>query len=343
MDDVKLGSWTSLAVALALGLAGGLVVVVLAGGDPWTTAGALGYGALGNAFFVATTLTRMGPILFVALGLCLAFRAGAFNLGAEGQLVWGALAAALTALAAPPGWGLVPALAAGILAGGLWASAAAALKRWAGVDLLLSTLLLNYIAIQGAWYLVAGPFQDGGTSGTLPQTGMVPEASALGPLVAGTRLHAGLVLGLGAALVLALVFGYTKAGYRWKIAGLNPRFADTGKRNTSRTIFWLTAASGALCGLAGAVEVLGVQGRFLHGGLTAPGYAWTGLMAALLAGGHPLRALAAALFLAALQTGGMGVERSTPVPFEISTIVQSLLTLFLTARWGWIRWRKRHG
>jgi ABC-type uncharacterized transport system permease subunit len=343
LDDLKLGSWTSLAVALGLGLLGGLAVVLATGGDPVATAAALVHGAFGNGFYVATTLTRAGPLLIVALGLCLAFRAGVFNLGAEGQLVWGALAAALTAVSLPPGWGLVPAVAAGLAAGGLWAGLAAALKRWARVDLLLSTLLLNYIAILGAWALVAGPFQDGGATGTLPQTAQVPGASALGALVPGTRLHGGLVVAAVLAVVLGVLFRGTKAGYRWKMTGLNPRFAETGIHRPQKAVFWLTVASGALAGLAGSFEVLGVQGRYLHGGLTAPGYAWSGLMAALLAGGDPWRAVVAAVFLAGLQTGGMGVERATTVPFEISTIVQAVLTLFVTARWGWFRWRKRRG
>jgi simple sugar transport system permease protein len=331
-------SWPTLGLALAAGLLGGLIVVALAGGDPGATAAALVHGSFGNGFYFATTLTRTGPVLLVALGLCLALRAEAFNLGAEGQLVWGGLAAALAG-SIPGELGLVAAVAAGLAAGAAWAFLAGALRRWAGVDLVLSTLLLNYIAVLGAWYLVSGPFQDGGASGTLPQTARV--LSALPPMVSGTSLHAGLFVGPVVAVVLAVIFGWTKAGYRWKMLGLNPRFAETGRFRTSRTVLALTAASGALCGLAGALEVLGVQGRFLHGGLTAPGYAWTGLMAALLAGGDPLRAVVASVFLAGLQTGGMGVERSTSVPFEISTIVQGLLTLFLTARWVWGRRRTR--
>lgn len=340
LDDGR-APWLSLTLALGLGLAGGLAVVTLAGGDLRATALALVHGAFGNGFYFATTLTRTGPILLVALGLCLALRAGAFNLGAEGQLVWGGLAAALTA-GAVPGWGPAAAIGAGVLAGALWAWVAGALKRWAGVDLILSTLLLNYIATLGAWFLVAGPFQDGGSTGTLAQTPRVPSSAGLPSLVPGTSLHPGLLAGPAIAFLLAGLFRWTKAGYRWKILGLNPRFAETGRFHPARTILGLTAASGALCGLAGALEVLGVQGRYLHGGLTDPGYAWTGLMASLLAGGDPLRAIVASVFLGALQIGGMGVERSTSVPFEISTIVQGLLTLFLTARWAWSR-RTSHG
>jgi len=271
--------------------------------------------------------------MMAALGVSLAFRAGFFNLGAEGQMIFGALAAALAALHVP-GPGIVKMLAAiiaGMVAGGLWSALAGWLDTRFRMNLLITTLLFNYIAALFAGYLVAFPFKEtGGTGGA--QTAMVDKSAWLPKLFAGSTLHAGFLLTIIAAILLTLFLRYTSRGYEIRMVGSNPLFAAFGGVRRGKMMVISMLMSGALAGLAGTFEVLGTQYRYIDNMLQTPGYAWSAIMATLLAGTNPIGAVFAALLLAALQTGGMGVERNTDVPLEIASVIQACLILFVSAR-----------
>ncbi|MFC4101756.1 ABC transporter permease [Paenibacillus xanthanilyticus] len=333
-------------MAIAIGLIVGAIAILAVGGSVVHTYAEMWKGAFGSMYFTTTTLTRATPIILAALGVSLAFRAGFFNLGAEGQMILGALAAALAAIYVP-GNGLIKILAAavaGMLAGGLWSLLAGWLDTRFKLNLLITTLLLNYIAMYAAGYLVAFPLKEkGGTGGA--QTEMLDSAAWLPKLFAGMTLHAGFLVAVLAAVLLAWFLAYTSKGYEIRMLGSNPLFAAFGGVKRGSLMLTSMMISGALAGLAGTFEVLGTQYRYIDNMITSPGYAWSAIMATLLAGSNPIGSALAAILLAALQTGAMGVERNTEVPLEISSVIQSSLILFVSARvtFSFLKRRKARG
>lgn len=281
--------------------------------------------------------------MLIGLGVALAFRAGFFNMGSEGQMVLGALSAAVTAIYLPgPAWfKLVAALLAGVIAGGLWSAFAGWLDARFRMNLLITTLLLNYIASLFAGYVVSYPLMDRSGSAAMAQTVMVDKSVWLPKLFQGMSLHAGFLFALLGAIALAWFMRYMVKGYEIRMMGGNPLFASYGGVNRGRLMLYSMFASGGFAGLAGAGEVLGTQYRYLDGALTSPGYAWSGIMATLLAGSNPLGTALAAILLAALQTGGMGVERNTDVPLEVSSIIQAVLILFISAKFTYSFFKKK--
>lgn len=321
-------------LAIIVGLIIGAIAIVIVGGSVLDTYAEMWRGAFGSTYFFTNTLSRATPIILIGLGVALAFRAGFFNMGSEGQMVLGGLSAALTAIYLPgPGWlKLIAALLAGIVAGGLWSAFAGWLDAKFRMNLLITTLLLNYIAALFAGYMVSYPFMDRSGSAALAQTVMIEKLAWLPKLLPGMSLHAGFLIAVFGTILLAWYMRYTVGGYEIRMLGGNPLFAAYGGVKRGRLMLYSMFASGGFAGLAGAGEVLGTQYRFLDGGLTDPSYAWSGIMATLLAGSNPLGTALAAILLAALQTGGMGVERNTDVPLEVSSIIQAVLILFISAK-----------
>ncbi len=321
-------------LAILVGLIAGAVAIAIVGGSIIETYGEMWKGAFGSFYFFTNTLSRATPIILIGLGVALAFRAGFFNLGAEGQMVLGALSAAVTAIYLPgPAWlKLIAALAAGIIAGGIWSAFAGWLDARFRMNLLITTLLLNYIAVLYAGYMVSYPLKDNSGSAAMAQTVMLDSSVWMPKLFKGMSLHAGFVLAAFGAILLFLFMRYTVKGYEIRMLGGNPLFASYGGVQRGKMMLMSMFVSGGFAGLAGSVEVLGTQYRYIEGALTAPGYAWSGIMATLLASSHPIGTALAAILLAALQTGGMGVERNTDVPLEVSSIIQAVLILFVSAK-----------
>jgi len=333
--------------AVLIGLLTGAVAISIVGASVIETYKVMWDGAFGNFYFITATLARATPIIFIGLGLAIAFRAGVFNMGAEGQMVLGAVSAALAALYVP-GPGIIKilvALAAGFLAGGLWSLLAGWMETRFKVQLLISTLLLNYVAVLFAGYLVSHPFQDKSGSAALAQTTMLNQAAWLPKLFPGMSVNLGFVIAIVFAIILFIILRFTSAGYEVRMLGYNPFFAEYGGINKIKVLLYSMFSSGGIAGLAGTVEVLGSQYRYVEGSLTVPGYAWTGLMAALLANSNPLGTAVAAILLAALQTGAMGMERNTEVPLEIASVIQGVLILFVTAKItiNWWKVKKKGG
>ncbi|UFJ39495.1 ABC transporter permease [Brevibacillus humidisoli] len=332
-------------LAVCVGLLAGALAIWVVGASVIETYAELWKGAFGSFYFFTNTLTRATPIILIGLGVALAFRAGFFNLGAEGQMVLGAVSAALTALYLPgPGWvKLIAALLAGFLAGGLWSILAGWLDAAFRLNLLITTLLMNYIAALFAGYLVTEPFKDTSGSAAMAQTPMIDNTVWLPKLFSGMSLHAGFLIAVTAAILLYLMIRSSSFGYEVRVLGYNPSFAAYGGIRRTRVMLWSMLISGGLAGLAGTVEVLGMQYRYIDGALTAPGYAWTGLMATLLANSHPLGTAAAGILLAALETGAMGVERNTEVPLEIASVIQAVLILFVSVKFSYSFWKRKKG
>lgn len=288
-------------------------------------------GAFGSPFAWSGSLLRATPILLTGLAVAWAFRAGLFNIGAEGQLLWGGLAAAWvgTRPGLPPALHVALALLAGALAGGLWAWPAALLKSRRGTPEVLSTLLLSFIAEYLTTYLANGPLHGAGQQGA--RTADLLPAALLPPLELGPlRLHWGLVLALLAALGLAVLLARSRLGFQLQVVGQSPEVARTVDLRVERIWSLALIQSGALAGLGGAIQILGAlhyfQARF------SPGYGFEGIPVAILGGNHPAGVILAALFWGGLANGAVEMESSVGVSRYLVVVIQALLVLVVAAR-----------
>lgn len=317
--------------AIALGVLFGGALVLLSGGDPVEAYREIVIGALAPDKWV-DTLAWSVPVAGMALAAALPLRGGMVNLGGDGQLVIGGFVAAVVAIytPGPPLMVTILAIAAAALSAGLYAALAAIGETRLRIPMLISTLLLSYPAIGVTSYLAGFPLRD--TSSGLAQTLSIPEAVRLATL--SGPLSTGVIL---LSVVIALIVWIdrsTVAGYELRMRGLNQRFALYGGVANERQAIMTMLASGAIAGLVGAIIVLGSHYRFQNGALIAPGYTWSGLMAALLAKGEPLGAVLAGVFFAALQTGGFAMQRETQIPRVLTMVLQSFIILFLAMRHG---------
>jgi ABC-type uncharacterized transport system permease subunit len=316
-------------VSFVLALVAGGIVLALAGENPLTVYAAMLDGALGDWNGVAETLVKTTPLLLAGLGVAVAFRMQLWNIGAEGQLYWGAIFATGTALfliPTAPGWVMVPAMVvAGLVGGGLWGFIPGALRAWFGASEIITSLMLNYVAILFSEYLVHGPWRDPQAFG-FPGTPQLPDAAWL-PHWGTTRVHLGLLFGLIAAFVLWLVLGRTRWGYEIRVMGENPRAALYAGMPTKRTILLVMFVSGALAGLAGMSEVAGI-GHQLQRNLS-PGYGYAAIIVAWLARLHPFGAILVAFLLAALTVGGDQIQMSLGLPAAIAPMLQGTILFFL--------------
>lgn len=328
-------------------LAGVLAVVVLAGllavsGYPVAEAlSALWRGAFGSWSVIASgTLVRATPLLFAGLAVAVAFRAGILNVGAEGQLLTGAVAATAVAVAMPPEFGLVGsacALLAGATAGGLWASIAAVIRLKFGVLEVISTIMLNVIALNLTGMLVRGALQE--PTGTFPQSALIDPALRLPTLMSGTRLHAGVLLAVGVALGLRWFLQASAPGFRLRMTGANAQSAaSAGRIDVARVTLSAFVASGALAGLGGAVEVTGVTYALYEN--LSPGYGFTAIAVALLARLDPARAIGSALIFGALEAGASAMQRDAQVPAGMVGVAEACVILAMVAS-TWLGERAR--
>jgi simple sugar transport system permease protein len=314
-----------LAVLAALVI--GAVVLVGVGANPLSAYAAILTGAFGPSTW-RNTVAMAVPVVGMALAVAVPLRAGVVNLGGEGQIVAGGITSVVVATAAPlpAPWSLLLGLGAGAVAGGLVAAVPAVLENRLGVPLLISSLLLSYPVVGVASYLVRFPLRDPGTG--LPQTPRLPDAARL-PALGGVGAGALVVLVL-VAVVVAVDRG-TPVGFEVRMTGLNRRFTAYGGLDVPRLVTRVMVAGGAVAGLVGALVVATFPYRYLDGALTVPGYTWTGLLAALLARANPLGTAVAGLFFAALEIGGFGMERTTDVPRELSSVLQAVVIVLLAA------------
>jgi simple sugar transport system permease protein len=313
---------------------GGVAIAGL-GESPWQALAALMRGAFGSTHAMANTLVKACPLLFVALGTCVAFRGGVFNIGGEGQMVVGAVSAAAVALAIP-GWPtwivLTLCLIAGTLGGAAWAGLAGWLKARFHVSEILSTIMLNYIATFGLVYLLSGPMNDPAhrLSGRfMPETARV--AADL-PRLAPTRLHLGVAIAVLLAILVYVLLWRTTIGYRIRVVGKNLRAGRAAGIDTNHYAVLAIVVSGALIGLGGAVELVGVQHRLVTEGSAVyfTGSAgFNGIVVALFGQLHPLGAIPASFFFGALLTGASAMQRSLQIPASLVGALTGLIALLV--------------
>ncbi len=323
---------------LAALLVAALIILAL-GENPVTVYRALLFEPLSSLRTFGRVLEVLVPLLLSGLAVAVAFRAGVFNLGVEGQLYLGAFAAAWVGFTlAAPGFLQIPAaMAFGAIVGALYALIPALLRAYFNADEIVTTIMLNYVAFSLTNYLITGPFRppDAGSA----QSEAIALTAHLGRWLPPSRAHIGVFIALALAVLLYLLLYRTTIGYELRMAGANPRFAEYGGVSVRRTIIMAMIFSGLLAGLVGAVEVLGIQYRFRAG--FSPGYGFDGITVALLARVEPLAIPLAALLFAALRAGASIVQLNTELGREVVDVLQAIIILFVTAEGLWYFLRRR--
>ena len=318
------------AVVLTAGV--GAVLLLLGGYDPAAAASAMVRGAFGSwNTFVSITLVRSVPLILTGLAVALAFRAGVWNIGAEGQLYAGAIAAVSVGLAGGglPAFVLLPSvlLAAGV-AGAAWAVVPTFMRLRLGVGEVITTILMNFVGIYLAAYMVHGPLQE--ARGVFPQTDPVVEAARLPMLLPGTRLHWGFGLAVLLVAALAVILRYTRFGFQLRAVGASPEAAAVaGRIDTKRILLVSFLGSGAVAGLAGGVEISGLT-HALYEDLS-PGWGYTAIAVALLAGLNPAGVVVTGILFGALQAGAGAMQRDAGIPAAWVGVVEALVILAVLA------------
>jgi general nucleoside transport system permease protein len=318
-------------VSVLLGLAAGAVAVILAGANPIDAYTALFQGAFTNRNGFTETLVATIPYVFLGLSVLIGFRAGLFNIGGQGQLLLGGIFAAfigyrVTGL--PPVAHATIALLAGILGGFLWGAIPGILKARTGAHEVITTIMLNYVAAALLDFLVnKGPMSD--PTRAIPQTPPILRSATLPIIVPSSRLHLGLFLALLAVPVVWFLLERTTVGFRIRAVGLNAVAARASGISVARTMVTVMGISGAVAGLAGAVEVLGVEGVLTPS--LASGLAFDAIAVALLAGSNPFAILPSALLFGALRSGSSFMQLQTQVSTDLISVVQAAVIVFVAA------------
>ncbi|HEY0160088.1 MAG TPA: ABC transporter permease [Thermoanaerobaculia bacterium] len=288
------------------------------GHAPGDLLGILVTGSVGSRFAFEGTLLKSVPLLLTGLSVAVAFRAGVWNIGAEGQFIVGALAGLLASR-----WGVVASLLAAMLAGAAWSSLATVMRLWRNAPEVLTTILLNFTAIHLLGWSVNGPLRE-----RVAQYPQSDPAGASLPLLAG-QLHAGIVVALAASVALWWLIHRTKEGLRLRATGYNPNAARWAGVNVRAQLARAMAISGAVAGLAGGIELLGVTHRLFE--RFASGYGYSGIAVALLAQLHPLATVLSAIFFGALVTGAGELQRTANISAAVAVLGQAVVILTLIA------------
>jgi ABC-type uncharacterized transport system permease subunit len=319
----------------------GAVMLLILKADPIAAYAALIDGAAGSVSGITQSLVKATPLLLVGLGICIAFRANVINIGGEGQIILGALIATWFPLTFSnwPGVPLISAtLIVSFLAGAAWGFVPGILKARLNVNEILSTIMMNSIAQQLMNMLLRGPLMDpsGIAAGTfLAQSARLPQQAWLPRLVPQTLLHAGAIVAIVLAVAVYIFLWRTTIGYRIRAVGLNP---DASRYSGINVPFYQALAmtlAGGFAGLAGGIEVMGVQHRLLDG--ITSGYGFTGIVAALLGSLHPLGLIPAAILFGGLLVGAAQMQRAVQVPSSLITAILGMVVLFVSGSALWSR------
>jgi simple sugar transport system permease protein len=288
----------------------------------------IGQGAFGDKFGVSRTLVKSIPLLLTGLGIVVAWRGGMFNIGGEGQFVVGALLGCLLAKLAlrngmPPGLATVGVLLASMVGGAVWAWFSAWLYVKRGVEVVISTILLNFVAAQLLGWSVSGPLQE--AKGQLPMTDLLPPSLMLPRFDRQTDLHGGLFVAILAAAVVWIFLYQTKGGFEIRVVGDSPTAARANRIDAARVQVRAMLVSGALCGLAGGVEYVGVAGQLGNG--FSQNWGFLGIPVALLGGLHPLLVPLSATYFGALFAGSENLARYTQAGTTLIYVIQAAAVL----------------
>lgn len=317
-------------------LIGGIIIKIV-GGDPFVAYKALLQGAFGSKKALSETAIWATPYIFAGLAVALAFRGGLFNIGAEGQLALGAVFSALIGYALPNWLGfdlpwyihLPLAILAGALAGGIWAAIVGALKAYTGGHEVINTIMMNYIALNMTSFLLNGVMKDKNPLNVIARTPLIAESARIAPLFTGLRVHWGFVLALVMAFAVWWLLNKTTLGFEIRTVGLNPDAAKYAGINVKRIIITTMLLSGMLAGLAGTVEVTGLNYRHELG--FSSGYGYDAIAIALLGKSNPIGVVLASFLFAAMRNGATRMQFMTQLPVDLISMIQALILLFVAA------------
>lgn len=328
-------------ISVAIAVVIGSLIMIASGFDPLAAYAAMVKGAFGGGRQIGETLLRATPLIFTGLAVAYGFRAGLFNIGAEGQLFMGGLSAAwlgIVLAGLPQPLNILIMVVAGAAVGAAWAFIPALLKAKVGAHEVITTMMFTYIGRYLVSWLVTGPLK---AEGQIPQTDRLPVESTLPrlheifPFLADSRAHFGFVLAVLLALLMWWILKYTPLGYEARAVGLNPWASETGGISVAATTVKALCISGALAGLAGVTEVMGVHFRLFD--QFSSGFGFTGIAVALLAKNNPIGVIAAAILFGALSAGGGTMQLEADVPQKVILIIQALI-IFLVAAEQISRW-----
>lgn len=327
----------SLLLAVALALLAGAGIMLLCGHDPVQGYAALLNGALGKPRAVGNTLAKTVTLAMTGLAMSLAAKAGVFNVGGEGQLYLGAMAAAVVgAQAKGPAWLVVAlSLLAAMAAGGLYALLPGWLKvRWK-VDEVITTIMLNSVAIYFCSYLANGPLKTA-ERGIATGTDSIMKEAAFTPLIKLSNLTTGVFYAAVVALLVWYIMTRSSTGFEMKLTGENDRFAKYGGISIGKLMLWSMVLSGAICGLVGMLEVFGLHKRFLT--TVSNEFYFDGMLVAMIMRYNPLGVILMSFFFAILSIGGKTMELTAGISSELILIVQSIIIFFMAAESGVRAW-----
>lgn len=334
-------SWFSLPAAAVLSVLLGGVLMLAFGANPITGYHALLTGAFGGSYALTSTAVKAVPLLLVGAGICIAFRANMLNIGGEGQIAMGGLAGTATALALPglPAVVLVPlVLLAGAVGGGIWGAIPGAFKAYFNVNEILSTIMLNLVAVQLMNYLLSGPMiaRSGyAVGGLIPQTQLLSKNSWLPILIPGTQLHLGVLIAVLLAVAVYVLLWHTSLGFRIRAVGLSREASRYAGMSVKSTMTLSMTLAGALAGIAGAMLVFGsISHRMVTDG-TLTGFTgnagFNGIVVALFAGLNPLWTILTAFLFGGLLVGGTSMQVVTGVPSDLVTAFNGIVVVLVVS------------
>ncbi len=318
-------------VACLLSLALGAIIIAVLGFDWKLACASLIEGSLGSKKNIAETLIKAVPLLFTGLSFAIAKRCGLINLGGEGQVYLGGLFATVAGVyftGLPAFLHLPLAILAGALGGGLWGLLAGWLKNRFGASEMITGIMLNYIAVLLISFFATGPMKD--PTSDFPQSAVVGPGASLPRLLAGTRLHAGVILAILCVLFYYVLLWHTTRGYELRMVGLNPHAARYCGMNVARNALLAMFLAGCFGGLAGTSEILGIQGRLFPD--FSPNYGFDGIAVALLGGNKPMGIVISSLLFGILRSGSNKMQMAAGVPSAVIQMIQAFVILFVVGR-----------
>lgn len=284
------------------------------------------YGIFGNTRNLATTLGAATPLIFAGLAMAVGDQAGVFNIGGEGQIVVGAMAAAAVGQlqGLPPLFHIPLCMASAAAAGGIWAAIAALLKVKMNINEVIVTIMLNYVAVYFVGYLVMNPFK---AEGMTARTDTISDSAVLPSLVRNTRLNAGIFIAVAFAVILWFMLKHSAAGYELRCVGHNPSAAETAGIRSTKYIYLSLFVSGAIAGIGGAVEVMGIHHYYIAD-MTA-NYGYDGIAVAVMGGDNPIGTVISALIFGALKAGSSNMNRMTDIPADLISVLQAFVIILV--------------
>lgn len=315
----------------------GGIIIFSVGGNPFLAYYGLIQGSFGSASALSETAVWATPYIFAGLAVALAFKGGLFNIGAEGQLALGATTAALIGYALPGWLGFdLPAIIhlplviiMGALAGAFWGGIVGYLKAYTGGHEVINTIMMNYIALNSISFLLNGPMKDPNPNNVIARTPLIAESARIAPIFDGLRVHWGFVLALVVAYLVWWILTKTTLGFEIRTVGANPDAAKYAGINVKRILIVTMALSGMLAGLAGTIEVTGLNYRHELG--FSIGYGFDAIAIALLGKSHPLGVVLASILFAAMRNGATRMQFLTQMPVDLISMLQALILLFVAA------------